>query len=69
MHFVQFLILHLKFMLKLCLILCLLQPIEASQRDFDLRHNSEAHCFPTHFINFVNTVYPEIVSYVLFHWR
>lgn len=41
-HFVWFLILHLKFISKLYLILCLLQPIETSQHSFNLRHNSAA---------------------------
>lgn len=41
-HFVWFLILHLKFMSKVYLILCLLQPIKTSQHNFNLRHNSAA---------------------------
>lgn len=37
-----FLILHLKFMSKLYLIPCLLQPIKTSQHNFNLTHNSAA---------------------------
>lgn len=41
-HFVWFLILHLKSMSKLYLILCLVQLVETSQHNLNLRHNSAA---------------------------
>lgn len=56
-HFVWFLILHLKFMSKLYLILCLLQPIETSQHSFNLRHSSAADSHIHTGTNFVTTIY------------
>lgn len=56
-HFVWLLILHLKFMSKLYLILCLLQPIETSQHNFNLRQNAAADSHMHTRTNFVNTTY------------
>lgn len=66
-HFVWFLILHLKFMSKLYLILCLLQPIKTSQHNFNLRHNSAAGSHMHSHTNFVNTCIQEMVLYVSSH--